>query len=138
MAFRVNLQWRVLVLMTAGMALVLGLSAYLNDISTRALVEDDKYTSAVNQTAALAGRIDAQGLLSKHAELQGELLATLRLRPDFKQIDVYRSMADGGWELAATTSPNAQRLPRIDESTPDNEFAEKNQSDIPSLWTMED
>ncbi len=135
MRLRVNLQWRVLVLMTGGMALVLGLSAYLNDISTRALVEDDRYTSAVNQTTALAERIDAQQLLNKPAELQGELLATLRLRPEFKQIDVYRSTPDG-WSLAATSNPPAERLPRIDEATPDNELGEKNQA-LPTLWTIE-
>src|SRR5215472_16967082 len=127
MAFRVNLQWRVLVLMTGGMALVLGLSAYLNDISTRILVEDDRYTSAVNQTEAIAERIDAQHLLNKAPELQNALQGMLAARPEFKQIDVYRSTPDGGWMLAATTHPTAQRLPRIDETTPDNEFGEKNQ-----------
>jgi signal transduction histidine kinase len=123
--------------MTAGMALVLGLSAYLNDISSRSLIEEDRYRSAVNQTTALAERIDTQQLLDKPAELQGELLATLRTRPEFKQIDVFRSAPGGGWTLAATTHPGAQRLPRIDETTPDNEFGEKNQA-LPTLWTMED
>src|SRR5690349_2415071 len=102
MAFRVNLQWRVLVLMTAGMALVLGLSAYLNDISTRALVDEDRYTSAVVQTNALAERIDGQQLLNKPVELQDDLAGMLRARPEFKQIDVFRS-APGGWTLVATT-----------------------------------
>jgi len=137
MAFRVNLQWRVLVLMTGGMALVLGVSAYLNDISTQALVEEDRYTSAVNQTEAIAERIDTQRLLNKPTELQNELVGTLRARPEFKQIDVFRSVP-GGWELAATTNPAAPRLPRIDETTPDNEFGEKNQTAISTLWTMED
>jgi signal transduction histidine kinase len=138
MAFRVNLQWRVLVLMTGGMALVLGLSAYLNDISTRALVDDDRYTSAVNQTEAIADRIDTHQLLNKPTELQNNLLGLLSARPEFKQIDVYRSTPGGDWTLAATTNPTAERLPRIDETTPDNEFGEKNQSAIPTLWTMED
>src|SRR5215467_3424764 len=104
MAFRVNLQWRVLVLMTGGMALVLGLSAYLNDISTRALVDEDRYTSAVNQTNALAERIETQQLLSKPVELQDDLAGMLR-RPEFKQIDVFRSTPGGEWTLAATTNP---------------------------------
>jgi len=137
MAFRVNLQWRVLVLMTGGMALVLGLSAYLNDISTRALVDDDRYTSAVIQTNALAERIETQQLLSRPVELQNDLAGMLRARPEFKQIDVFRSTAGGGWALAATTNPNAQRLPRIDETTPDNECGEKNQAAPPRMWTIE-
>src|SRR5215471_4576389 len=118
MAFRVNLQWRVLVLMTGGMALVLGLSAYLNDISTRGLVEDDRYTNAVIQTNALAERIDTQQLLKKPADLQNELVGMLRARPEFKQIDVWRSGPEGTWVLAGTTDPTAARLPRIDETTP--------------------
>jgi signal transduction histidine kinase len=137
MAFRVNLQWRVLVLMTGGMALVLGLSAYLNDLTTRALFEEDRYTSAVNQTVAIGERVETQRLLDKPAELQAELLGTLNARPEFKQIDVYRS-APGGWVLAGTTNPTAPRLPRVDESTPDNELGEKNQATPPSVWTMEE
>src|SRR5215472_18452514 len=125
MAFRVNLQWRVLVLMTGGMALVLGVSAYLNDISTRGNVDDDRYTSAVIQTNALAERIDTQQLLNKPAELQAELVGMLRARPEFKQIDVWRSGPGGEWTLAATTDLSAPRLPRIDETTADNEFGEK-------------
>jgi signal transduction histidine kinase len=136
MRFRVNLQWRVLVLMTGGMALVLGLSAYLNDLSTRALVEDDRYTSAVNQTLAISERIGTQQLVEKPADLQAEIVGTLRARPEFKQIDVYRSAA-GGWVLAGTTNPTAQRLPRLDESSPDNALGEKNQY-FPTLTTMEE
>src|SRR5579872_3221996 len=135
MAFRVNLQWRVLVLMTGGMALVLGLSAYLNDLTTRQLFERDRYISAVNQTVAIAERIATQQLLDKPAELQAQLLGTLRARSEFKQIDVYRS-SPKGWVLAGTTNPTATRLPMVDESTPDNELGEKNEA-LPSLWTME-
>jgi signal transduction histidine kinase len=137
MAFRVNLQWRVLVLMTGGMALVLGLSVYLNDISTRALVDDDRYTKAVNNTNALGERIDTQQLLKKPNELQAELVGMLRTRPEFKQIDVWRTGPGGEWVLAATTDTAAQRLPRIDESTPDNELGEKNQAS-PTIWTKEE
>jgi two-component system, NtrC family, sensor kinase len=122
-AFRVNLQWRVLVLMTGGMALVLGLSAYLNNLSTRALVEEDRYNIAVKQTVAIADRIAAQQLLSKPADLQNDLVGTLRARPEFKQIDVYRNTSDG-WVLAATTNPSAARLPRLDETSQDNELGE--------------
>ncbi len=136
MAFRVNLQWRVLVLMTGAMALVLGLSAYVNDISTRSLVEADRYSSAVNQTFAISERIEQQQLLDKPADLQNEIIGTLRARPEFKQIDVYRSTA-GGWALAASTNSTAQRLPRVDESSPDNELGEKNQLS-PTLATMEE
>src|SRR5947207_3538137 len=109
MAFRVNLQWRVLVLMTGGMALVLGLSAYLNDLSSRDLVEDDRYSSAVNQTIAISDRITAQHLLDNPPDLQNDINGTLRARSEFRQIDVYHK-EPGGWRLVATTNPTAQRL----------------------------
>src|SRR5215467_238049 len=105
MAFRVNLQWRVLVLMTGGMALVLGLSAYLNDLSTRALVEEDRYVGAVNQTIAISDRIAAQHLLTKPVELQSDINGTLRARSEFTQIDVYHRPPGGEWALVATTHP---------------------------------
>src|SRR6516164_6313361 len=123
MAFGINLQWRVLVLLTGGMALVFGLSAYLNDKSTQALVEEDRFNSAVKQTVAIADRIAAQQLLSKPADLQDDIAGTLRARPEFKQIDVYRNTPTG-WELAATTNPAAPHLPRLDETSKDNELGE--------------
>jgi signal transduction histidine kinase len=135
MAFRINLQWRVLVLLTGGMALVFGLSAYLNDISTRALVEEDRYDSAVSQTVAIADR--AQQLLDKPAELLDDINGTLRAIPEFKQIDVYRSSGDK-WVLAATTN-TARRLPRLDKKSSDNELGEmEHPPEFPNLTTNEE
>jgi signal transduction histidine kinase len=136
MAFGINLQWRVLVLLTGGMALVFGLSAYLNDKSTQALVEEDRFNSAVRQTVAIADRIAAQQLLSKPADLQDDIAGTLRARPEFKQIDVYRNTPTG-WELAATTNPAAPRLPQLDETSKDNELGEMIHP-FPTLTTMEE
>lgn len=124
MAFRVNLQWRVLVLMTGGMALVLGLSAFLNDVTTQQVLEEDRYNSAEAQTIAIAERIGSRNLLNRPADLQAELLATLGARPEFKQIDVYHNTPDGGWTLVGSTNPTATRLPRLDESSQDNELGE--------------
>jgi two-component system NtrC family sensor kinase len=138
MRFRVNLQWRVLVLMTGGMALVLGLSAYLNDLITKKLIEEDHYSGAVTQTVAIAERIASQQLLTKPDELQRDIALVVESRPDFKQIDVYRSAPNGGWTLAATTNPTATRLPRLDERTRDNDLRELERSeDVPGLVTME-
>lgn len=135
MALRINLQWRVLVLMTGGMALVLGVSAYLNDISTRGLVEDDRYVGAISQTIAISDRITAQHLLNKQIDLQDDINGTLRARNEFRQIDVYHK-SPKGWELVATTNPAAERLPRLDETSPDNELGEMIHPQ-PNLTTME-
>src|SRR6266567_1641754 len=127
MRLRINLQWRVLVVMTAGMALVLGLSAYLNNLITRTLIEEDRYSSAVSQTVAIAERIATQQLSSKPEELQRDIASVADLRPDFKQIDVYHSVPGGGWTLQASTAsmaPEAPRLPRLDERSSDNDLRE--------------
>jgi len=136
MRLRVNLQWRVLVLLTGGMALVLALSAFLNDRSTKALVEEDRYNSAVRQTLAIADRIATQQLLDKPAQLKDDIVGTLRARSEFKQIDVYRSTPDG-WTLAATTDPTSPRLPRLDETSKDNALGEMVHP-LPTLTTMEE
>jgi hypothetical protein len=47
MRFRLTLQGRVLVLIAGGMALILLLSAYLHQIITRSLIDDDRYNTAI-------------------------------------------------------------------------------------------
>src|SRR5260370_34657768 len=138
MRLRVNLPWRVLALMTGGMALVLGLSAYLNDLITRQLIEEDHYSSALGQTVAIAERIASQQLLGKPDDLQRDIALVVESRPEFKQIDVYRSAPNGAWTLAASTNPTATRLPRLDEGTRDNDLREMERpADVPGLVTME-
>lgn len=136
MGLRINLQWRVLVVMTAGMALVLGLSAYLNNLITRDLIEDDRYNTAISQTVAIAERIATRQLFSKPDDLQRDITLVAESRPDFKQIDVYHNAPGGGWTLEASTSPDAPRLPRLDEQSRDNDLQEM--SRLPELVTMEE
>src|SRR6476469_1722333 len=136
MTLRVNLQWRVLLLMTGAMALVLGLSAYLNNLITRELIWEDRYSAAVSQTIAIAERIATEQLLAKPDELQSDIARVLEARSDFKQIDVYQTAPNSGWTLAASTNPTASRLPRLDERTSDNDLGEMERP-VPGMVTME-
>ena len=137
MAFRINLQWRVLVLMTGGMALILVLFAYLNDLNIRLLVDEDRYSSAVLQTVAISKRIATQQLLNKPDVLLDDIVSTTKARPDFKQIDVYRNSRDG-WVLVASTDPTATRLQRLDKRSRDNELGEMEQNPVEDVVTMEE
>lgn len=140
MRLRLSLHWRVLLLLTAGMTLILFLSGYLHGVIASKLIEDDRYNSAVGHTVALAGRIVAQQTINDPDELRRQILLvrdTLvrNARKDFAQIDVYREMPDG-LRRAATTAPDAKPLPVLDEHTADNELHEM-ERDIPGVVTME-
>jgi len=57
MHLRLTLQGRILVLIVSAMALILFLSAYLHQLITRSLVEDNRYDTAIGRTVAMAARI---------------------------------------------------------------------------------
>lgn len=109
MRFRLNLQWKILLLVAGLMTVIILTSFYLHSASVRALVERDHYDSAVSQTLALAGRINGYNYFSDVEDLQQEIQLVAASRPDFKQIDVYEKRADGN-HLIATTLQAAPRL----------------------------
>lgn len=121
MRFRLNLQWKVLLLVAAAMTAIVLASSYLHGLITSRLIESDRYNTAVRQTVTVAGRITARNLF---ARLEPESLEDLRQdislvvssRPEFEQIDVYQSLAEGA-RLVSTSTPDAPRLPALNEST---------------------
>jgi len=121
MRLRLNLQWKVLLLVAASTTAIVLASSFLHGLITARLIEADRYNTAVRQTVTVAGRISAR---DSFASLDHESLEDLRQdislvvssRPEFEQIDVYRSMAEG-MRLVSTSTPEAARLPVIGEST---------------------
>ncbi|MGH9880688.1 MAG: HAMP domain-containing protein [Pyrinomonadaceae bacterium] len=109
MRFRFNLQWKILLLVTGSMSLILIASSYLHSVRTRSLIEKDHHENAVNQTLALADRISKYDYFSNLEDLQQEMQLVAGSRPDFKQIDIYQ-YTDDGTDLIATTSPGAISL----------------------------
>lgn len=109
MRFRVNLQWKVLLLVAGLMTAVILASFYLHGASVRSLVEQDHYDSAVAQTLALAAHISDHDYFSDPEGLRRWIQPIAASRPDFRQIDVYERGA-GGDRLTATTAPDAPRL----------------------------
>lgn len=135
MTLRLNLQWRVLMLIAMGMSLTLLLSGYLHGLITSALIEDDRYNTAIGHTVAIAERIASRDLFGSPEHLQRDLRLVTDARSDFKQIDVYHG---SGLELrlVASTAPAAPRLPTLDETTPDNDLHEMERP-LPGVTTME-
>jgi len=136
MFLRLNLQWRVLALATAGMTVILLLSAYLHQIITRTLIDDVRYSNAISQTVAIAERIAALRLFTDHAALERDIRLVANSQPDFVQIDVYEAAPGGGLVLAATTVPGAPRIRALDSGATDNALGEMDRS-MPGVVTME-
>ena len=106
---RLNLQWKILLLVAVSMTLILFTSSYLHTARTRAVIARDHYDNAINQTLVLRNRISSYGYFSSLEDLHQEMQLVAGSRPDFKQIDVYQN-SSAGPRLLATTSPGAPEL----------------------------
>ncbi len=106
---RLNLQWKILLLVAVSMSLILFTSSYLHTVRTRAVIAKDHYENAINQTLVLTNRISVYDYFSSLADLQQEMQLVAGSRPDFKQIDVYQN-SSAGPQLVATTAPGAPGL----------------------------
>jgi two-component system NtrC family sensor kinase len=106
---RLNLQWKILLLVAVSMSLILFTSSYLHTVRTRAVIARDHYDNAISQTLVLRNRISAYGYFSSLEDLRQEMQLVAGSRPDFKQIDVYQN-SSAGPQLLATTAPGAPGL----------------------------
>ena len=113
MRYRLNLQWKILLLVAGLMTAITLTSFYLHGASVRSLVEQDHYDSAVAQTLSLAALVSGDDYFSDPEGLQQWVHLVAASRPDFRQIDVYENGADGN-RLVATTSQDAPRLSAIE------------------------
>ena len=109
---KLNLQWKILLLVAISMLLILFTSSYLHTVRTRSVVAENHYQSAISQITVLTDRISRYGYFSSLPDLQQEMQLVAGSRPDFKQIDVYQDSAAGP-QLIATTSPSAVHLSTI-------------------------
>ena len=115
LSVRLNLQWKILLLVAGSMSLILFTSSYLHTVRTRAVISSDHYDNAINQTAVLANRISTYDYFSRPEDLQQEMQLVARSRPDFRQIDVYQN-SQAGPKLLATTTPGAPELTSLSNS----------------------
>ncbi|HAF22207.1 MAG TPA: hypothetical protein DCK93_04715 [Blastocatellia bacterium] len=135
MPLRLNLQWKVLLLVAGTTTLILLVSAYLHGVITKSLIEEYRYDDAVKQVVTVANRAQTRGYFNTPDDLLQEIEFLVNSRPDFNQIDVYQTTSTGE-KLVATTAPNSPRLPYLNEQTPDNEFGEMERP-LPDVVSVE-
>ncbi len=117
---KLNLQWKILLLVTGSMSLILLGSIYLHTVRTRSLIERDHFESAASQTLTLANRISNYDYFSDLADLRQEMQLVVGSRPDFKQIDVYQDSAEGPQLIATTATGDVALLPLPQGNTTDS------------------
>src|SRR2546421_1365194 len=135
MYLRLNLQWKVLLLVAGTMIVILLVSAYLHGLITQLLIEEYRYDHAVSQVVTIAKRTATHDYFSTPDDLLQEIQFLVNSRSDFRQIDVYQIMPAGA-RLAATTTPDAPRLPYLNEQSQDNELGEMERP-LPDVVTIE-
>ena len=109
MLARLNLQQKILLLVTGSMTLIVVASSYLHNSRVRSLIEKDHYDNALSQTLALGDRIAKYDYFSDIADIQQEMQLVVSSRRDFKQIDVYENQPAGP-QLVATTASGTSNL----------------------------
>ena len=117
MRLRLNLQWKVLLLVAATMFAILAASAYLHGVTTKSLSGEYRYNNAIRQVVTIAKRTETNRYFDTPADVLQEIQFLLNSRPDFKQIDVFQTAPDGE-RLVASTSPEGPRLPYLKNSSP--------------------
>jgi two-component system NtrC family sensor kinase len=135
MQLRLNLQWKVLLLVAGTMAAILLASTYLHGLITKSLSEEYRYSNAIRQVATVAQRTQTYNYFRSPDDLLQEIEFLGNARPEFNQIDVYQTGA-GGEKLVATTAANAPRLPYLNDQSKDNELGEM-EHPLPDVTTME-
>jgi signal transduction histidine kinase len=135
MQLRLNLQWKVLLLVAGTITVILLASTYLHGLITKSLSEEYRYNNAIRQVVTVAKRTQTYNYSASPNDMVQEIQFLVNSRPDFNQIDVYQPMPDGE-RLLATTAPNAPRLPYLNEQSKDNEFGEMERP-LPDVTTIE-
>src|SRR5207253_4991101 len=135
MKLRLNLQWKVLLLVASTITIILLVSTYLHRLITKSLSEEYRYNNAIRQVVTVAQRTQTYNYFANPNDLLQEVQFLVHSRPDFTQVDVYKT-SPSGVDLMATTAPGAPRLPYLNEHSQDNEFGEMERP-LPDVTTME-
>src|SRR6267378_3805779 len=114
MQLRLNLQWKVLLLVAGTITAILLASTYLHGLLTKSLSEEYRYNNAIRQVVTVGKRTQTYNYFNSPADLRQEIEFLVNARPEVVQVDVYQNVADGV-RLVATNAPYAPRLPYFNE-----------------------
>src|SRR6266849_2187813 len=120
MKLRLNMQWKLLLLVAGTTTLILLVSAYLHGVFANSLIEEYRYDNAVSQVVTVAKRAESNGYFGSAADVLQEIDVLVKSRPDFLQMAVYQT-TPGGERLLVTPAPDAPRLPYLTLQTQDTE-----------------
>ena len=132
---RLNLQWKVLLLMAGILTAIIIASTYLHGLIAKQLGEEYRYNNAVRQVATIAKRTSTLHYFDRPDDLLQETQFLVNSRPDFDQIDVYE-IRDAQAHLLTTTAPAGPRLPFLNENSVDNQLHEM-EKQLPGVVSME-
>jgi hypothetical protein len=135
MQLRLNLQWKILLLVASAITIILLASTYLHGVITQSLSEEYRYDNAVSQVVTVAKRAETNGYFGSPGDLLQEIDFLVKSRAPFRQVDVYQT-TPAGEKLIASTAPDAQRLPYLNQQTQDNEFGEMERP-LPDVVSVE-
>src|SRR5260370_36484122 len=135
MQLRLNLQWKVLLLVAGTITAILLASTYLHGLLTKSLSEEYRYNNAIRQVVTVGKRTQTYNYFNSPGDLRQEIEFLVNARPEVVQVDVYQDVADGV-RLVATNAPDAPRLPYLTEQSKDNELGEMERP-FPDVTTME-
>jgi signal transduction histidine kinase len=105
---RFGLQTKIIIIFTAAVVSVVGVSTYIAMLLTQQLVEEEIYTKASAQARATAHQLVNEDALQDTAKLQRALKQMQRDLPGVRQADVYVHSLPH--RLEATTSPQGEHL----------------------------
>lgn len=135
MPLRLNLQWKLLLLVAGTVTAILLVSTYLHGLITTLLVEEYRYNNSVTQVVTVAKRAETEGYFGSPQDLLQDIQFLVKSRPDFSQVDVYQTTPSGE-KLIASTAPEAPRLSYLDTNSSDNELGEIERP-FPDVVTIE-
>src|SRR5258708_23151497 len=113
MALRLNLQWKVLLLVAGTITAILLASSYLRGLITQSLSEETRYNNAIRQVVTVAKRTQTYNYFNSPADLLQEIEVLSNARPEFIQLDIYQTWPHGA-NLIAPSAPTTPPLPSLD------------------------
>src|SRR6266404_7238837 len=91
MQLRLNLQWKVLLLVAGTITAILLASTYLHGLLTKSLSEEYRYNNAIRQVVTVGKRTQTYNYFNSPADLRQEIEFLVNARPEVVQVEDRKS-----------------------------------------------
>lgn len=136
---RLDLQVKVVGVLFLVIAPAFLLVAFAVSQITLPVIEQEMRTLGMHASRVLADEVASQRLLApgKEKELEQRLLQTFYYQPNVVQVEAFRSLEKGGFELAATTDEPASSVPPPGGALPELPISfRENLDDDTGYWAI--